>query len=170
MTTQDTDPGKIAAQLAGAMRPLGPGSMAALRRMEPQVPSTVFWRIAAQAIPEAISDTYPDRITRLAHLTKLLAIAGAIDPGSTGHTLGKALKTADVSEMRLERLLATANEDFGDFLERTARRLRNQGVAIKPSALGWACLAPNDQTRRRIARDFYLTTAKTATDTPDAAA
>ena len=79
----------------------------------------------------------------------------AYDPSIS---MGAALSKAEVSELRVARLLATTGNMRFDLLLRLCRRLATTDYnRFDIRTLAWFILFGNEETDRKIARDYYRT-------------
>lgn len=183
-----SDVGSIALSIAGLLRHLDPGALAALRRMGDDGVAPAYWRLAARHDELARRpESWAPFVRAVAILTPKEASEDRLDdPSERGAKLGRALcdgGDADwpgplapgqaprplLSERRLAQLLAARGAQRGVLLTRAVRAL----AARKPAAAGldvvdlaWAFLDPGRPDV--IARPYYrrLDRAERATDTP----
>lgn len=140
-----------------------PGDRAALRRMDPDAPSAVMWRVLAQVDPELLDALGGGDVSPWAEVLQLLATLGGLARPS-GLSAGAALGAAGVSEVRLERLLRSAQGQ----LRPLAHQLASAGVAVDPSDLALLLVGAPDLlegVRMKIARDYYRTTRTSSKET-----
>lgn len=168
---------RTAVAAAHALRVLGPGPLADLRRMDPEAGSPAFWRLAAQ---------HPDTIGRKplewAEIIRILAILtpkGAPENRPPLHDVARPLGAAlcdggdpgwsgdrpVFSEIRLAQLLAARGPAHIVALTRTAgmlARSRPAAAGLDVRGIAWAVLDPKGTAR--IAEAYYrrLDRAETA--------
>lgn len=150
-----------------------PGDLAALRRLEVDVPDArAFWALIVRFAPEALDDERMQRA--LAVVVRGMAIACPFHRAREGErrSLGRALAEADVSELRLLRLLRTEGDRLGHELLTLARLVRSRGDDARfdwHDVLWLLLLAPDREPgqrhRRRIARDYYARRLQTERET-----
>lgn len=141
---------------------LGPGDVAALRRLDAdEVASPVFWRLLSQLdVPLT-----PSLERRWALVLRVLALVG---DGTGPLSLGWALAAVEANEDRVERLLRAS----GRMLERQifdlTRLLISRGQAFDPWQLCALVLLVDDEkaedNRRKIARHFFTTKSRDAAE------
>ncbi len=156
MMSRDGDTALLDA-LAGAVRGLAKaearGDLASLRRLDLNAPaSAVFYRIVARHAPQREK---PDDLRALAQILAMMALKpDALAPGR----LGRTLAGANVSEARVQRLLAARGETFRDLALRTGRLLARQET-LPYRELGLLVLAKTEtfaeEIRMRVARDYW---------------
>lgn len=142
---------------------LHPGEVADLRRLSPDDPGgPAFWRIwAGILVPEG---QIPDRgEARDRGERRWAAILGAMARLRSLHDfkrpLGRSLAEANVSELRLVRLLRSRDDALLDGIRILAQTLAAKSVPTNPTDIAWLVLTDGtggaETTRRRIARDYY---------------
>lgn len=153
---------KIAFRLANDGFPMG--DHAALRRMNPQAPSS-HAEIAAERLLSSAGAEPTGEADRKRWL--LIIHCLALTRGQHAHSAstGATLAQVQYSEERINRLLSSDFEVIADVLPRLARFLRAKG-----SAIDWLPLARiarwtgrdesrADQSRNRVAREYARATA-----------
>ncbi|MCS4048038.1 CRISPR type I-E-associated protein CasB/Cse2 [Salinibacter ruber] len=131
---------------------LGNGERAAIRRGTIGEP---FWRTLAYAGLEDIDDQHVGRWQLLFQLVE-----------KTGHAdieLGAALRRAEISQRRVDRMLDARPEQLEDLLPRIASQLESANQPVDWTG-AYFLLRDSDQTRIRIARHFYLTEPEDLTE------
>jgi CRISPR type I-E-associated protein CasB/Cse2 len=152
--------GSIAAGIAGGF---SPGEVAALRRVGPEgwgVPA--FWRVVVRILEPhgllAHGGEARDR-DELRWAVLLSAFAALDGQHARGVSLGRALASAGVSELRVERLLRAHDAALLDLVRPLARQLATKGVSFDQAGLAELVLTDGtdreDAVRRAIGRDFY---------------
>jgi hypothetical protein len=151
----------VAHRMARGIGPdrLGPGDLAALRRLDPAAPPRPFWMLWFAAWEDRPSEPPAgDRLVRdFAVYARTVAELGG--HGETG--IGEALAgLGEPAEARLLRLLRLHGERLEDELRQLARLLQSRELRPDPVDLALLLAYPPDHprgeaVRRRIARDFY---------------
>jgi CRISPR system Cascade subunit CasB len=131
------------------------GERAAFRRMNPeQSPPLLFYRFALTHLPADWEYNTVDWMVLLTGISIMAPDAHRPDLG-----VGKALATADYSEARLERLLASEGDTQRTLVLRSARLLAAKRTACNWGDYGQLLLTRDKEKReklnRRIAKDFY---------------
>ena len=158
---------KIASRLANDGFPTG--DHAALRRMDPQDPSShaeiAAERLLASAGAEPTGETDRKRWLLIIHCLALTRGQHNSDASA-----GTVLAQVQYSEERINRLLSSDFEVIADVLPRLARFLGAKGTVIDWLPLAriarWTGRAENhaerraDQSRTRVAREYARATAK----------
>lgn len=154
-----SDVGRIAVSLAGAMRHLANGEMAALRRLDPEAATPAYWRLAARHEElDRDCDRWASVVQALAILTPKgpsgerpelhdrrrpfgFALCDGGDPGWPGTGAARPC----LSERRLAQLLAARGEQRRTLLIRAVRAVatrRDPGLGLDVADLAWAFLNP----------------------------
>ncbi len=139
---------------------LPPGDVAELRRLAPHDPaSPTFFKLVASVLPEG---TLPRDGARRDEAERhwavifscLATLRGLHRPG---RRLGHALADAEISELRVVRLLRARGEALLDATSVIARTLAVRGEAVDFTEIARLLLdEPHaEQVRRRIARDYF---------------
>jgi CRISPR type I-E-associated protein CasB/Cse2 len=140
---------------------LGPGDVAELRRMHPDSPvCPAFWRILIEHLDAqlpAAEAARTEAITRWSAAIQAMAeLRGLNRPGAR---LGSAAAAADVSELRVIRLLRASGVALLDGLRTLAHQLATAAVAVDCADLARLVLsdgrADEQAVRERIAYDYY---------------
>jgi CRISPR type I-E-associated protein CasB/Cse2 len=136
------------------------GHLAALRRLDPERPDgQAFWSLVGQDAPEAFES--PHAASALASVVRGMAIAHPFHRPLDGRRrLGEALAEAEVSELRLLRLLRLPGGELPDELRRLARLMAAKGDIGRfdwSDAFGLLFRRDGEEVRHRIARDYYRT-------------
>ncbi len=149
--------GRIAADIAEAST----GELAELRRLTPDdYGGSAFWRVVITRLdPELLSDE-PARASALRQWAIILrALAELGDLHDPRHRLGSSMAEAQVSELRLNRLLRASGEALFDEVRRITRQLVSRGAAVDATDLARLILSDgrSDElsVRQRIANDYY---------------
>ncbi len=127
------------------------GDQAELRRGRPSEP---FWRLLSHIRKE---DVPPDALRKWRLLVQLVAIGGY-----SSTPFGLALKQANYSEARLQRLLEADDDQLPGILRRTAKQLRS---AKEPA--NWNTIrrllfygeGEAERVRLQIAQEYYTYTS-----------
>jgi CRISPR system Cascade subunit CasB len=166
VTTISATINRAAAILEHGGAAITPGDAAALRRMDPNHPTTAYYKL--EAIVAEDGGGWVDREghadTRWTSIMTGLAILG--DLHRPGMRLGRVLAGAGFSEVRFARLLRADGDRLVSELPMLARFLR-----AKLEQTDWADAArlilsydraDEDAVRRTLARDYYgsLTTTE----------
>ncbi len=142
-----------------------PGTLAALRRMNPSSPPPAFFRVMARSLDELLPKNEQLRLeveSRWAVVAQAMAMA--IGPGKRGTSLlsrtsfGEALADADVAEMRVLRLLDASADQRADLLRGVVHQLVSKAQDFDPGDIAELVLTQGDaqeRARRHIARSFY---------------
>ena len=162
----------LAGKIAG--RDLSPGDRAELRRMDPDAPdAAVFWRLMAEH--DLLGNRYPESkwaliMNGIALMTPKSGGDGATRSAHDGTPVGRALflgaesrrEKGYYSETRLNRLLTARGDMLRALLIRMFRMLAAADVSFNWGEMAQFILnegyddAASDQSRRRIAREYYL--------------
>jgi CRISPR type I-E-associated protein CasB/Cse2 len=151
---------RLAVAMKGA---LDPGDVAQLRRLDPRAPGgSAFWR-ALTLYVEPHSPLQSDEARRLGEESAWAAVMRGMAHMSGLHThgrrLGNALALADLSELRLNRLLRAEGAVAFDELAGVSTLLAARAIPVDWAELAELVLIRSDdgaeRLRRRIARDFY---------------
>jgi CRISPR type I-E-associated protein CasB/Cse2 len=152
--------GAIAAGIAGGY---SPGEVAALRRLGPQgwgVPA--FWRVVTRVLEPAglVAPGGEPRDRDERRWAVLLSALAALDgQHARGTSIGTALALAQVSDLRVERLLRAHDDALLDLVRPLAHQLATKGVSFDQAGLAELVLSDGspfeDSVRRAIGRDFY---------------
>jgi len=164
----DSDVNIAAVGAARDLRMLGPGPLAELRRMKPDVAASAFWRLAARH-PDSIGarkEEWIEIIRILAILTPKGDPEGRPALHDASRPLGRALcdggdpawtgERAALSEHRLAQLLAARGAARVVALTRAARALarsRPPQAGLDVRDIAWAILNPAGTAR--IAEHYY---------------
>ena len=153
------DPNRLAPALAGDLRRLGTGDLAALRRLEDSTASPAFWRLAARHAPlTAHPEAWAPILRALAILTPKgppeersdlhdpkrsfgVALCDGGDPNWPGDGSPRPL----VSERRLAQLMAARGPQRTTLMVRAVRALaarRDPRTGVNTGDLAWAFLNP----------------------------
>ena len=153
---------KIASRLANDGFPMG--DYAALRRMNPQTPSS-HAEIAAERLLASAGAAPTGEADRKRWLLIIHCLALTRGQHSHRASTGSVLAQVQYSEERINRLLSADFEVIADVLPRLARFLGAKGAAIDWLPLAriarWTGRAENraDQSRNRVAREYARATA-----------
>ena len=151
---------KTVSSLARAILHLDPGSASALRRGPlAGAGAAAFWKLAAEHAPGGATRN------EAGWATLFQAIAILTPKGSEIHRrsahdpavpMGATLRDAEVSELRLARLLSAPNNVQRQLAVRLCRRLSGTDHGrFHLGTLASLILFGNEETSRRIARDYY---------------
>ena len=153
----------VVGQLAHAVgSTLGPGDVAALRRLDPADPACpAFFKVAAAfLVPAGLlpagGEARDEAERRWASVLSGLAIHEMHAPD---RRLGQALAAAGFSELRFVRLLRAHDSGLRDEVRTTARFLASKAERADWTEMAQLVLSDGhdhaEAVRRRIARDFY---------------
>ena len=158
--------GKVV-RLAGQISRLGPGPAASLRR-NPLAGSgsAAFWQLMADNDIRAAGQ-YLERWATVVQAIAILTPKGRNPEKLSVHNganpMGKVLHEADISDLRLARLLSAKGEMRRDLMIRTCRRLAaHETVRFDLRTLAKFVLFEGEGQARWIARDYYTAAAKAA--------
>lgn len=174
MTTTETSPSPTPAEgeatlaekrrrVIGALRhaimEADAGTVAALRRMDPDSPAPAFYRLATALLDGIAPASGPPR-DEAERRWAVIARAIAIGEGMLGGVrFGAALALAKVAELRVLRLLEARGGQLADALFGVLHQLASKGQVWSPydvAALVLSDGGPDQETvRRSVARDFY---------------
>ena len=153
----------VAAIVAGIAGAFSPGDVAALRRLGPRgwgVP--IFWRVVTRILEprRLIATSGPLRDRDEKRWAVVLSALALLDgQHAPGRRLGTALAEAQVSALRVERLLRAHDDALFDLVRPLAHQLASKGTKFDQAALVDLVLSDGapyeDDVRRSIARDFY---------------
>ncbi len=154
----DRSVARTAERLRDALRHADPGTLAALRRTDPERLPAAFFRLTVDLLDEVLpAEAGPSRDRdeiRWAAVTRELAHAG--DKLLAPVPLGEALAKAGVAEMRVLRLLQASGATLFDTAHSVVQQLVSRGQPFDPRQLAELVVREDSETvRRRIARDFY---------------
>jgi CRISPR system Cascade subunit CasB len=155
--------GQVVSRLAQNIARLDPGSAAALRRGSLSgAGAAAFWQLMATHQPRTNDETgWATLIQGIAILTPK-----GTDPNKkSAHEyrlpMGSALSKAKFLDLRLARLLNAPKEMRRDLAVRMCRRLsRTEYSRFNLETLARFILFADDETDRRIARDYYRAKAE----------
>ncbi|MDR2160611.1 MAG: type I-E CRISPR-associated protein Cse2/CasB [Desulfovibrio sp.] len=173
------------AALAYAVQKCGPGDQAELRRMVPDSPPLVFYRLLLRHIPDAWNG--PEKERAWAAILQGMAMS-ALSKRRTGKqgdvhdkgqdkihdpnlSLGKVLGQlfSESGQYRFWRLLQASDETFYDLLRHSLRMLAQERQAVNWMDIARLCLL-SGETRseccRILARDFCSDQWKQPSNTP----
>ena len=159
--TDESSLTQIVSRLAWAVAKLDPGSAAALRRGPlAGAGAAAFWKLMAKHAPHRTANDEP-RWAALLQAIAILTPKGAESDRKPAHepnfSMGAALYDAEVSELRLARLLGAPKEMQRDLAVRLCRRLSTtEHGRFHLRTLASLILFGDDETNRRIARDYYF--------------
>ena len=155
--------GQVVSRLAGEIARLTPGPAAALRRGPLSgAGAAAFWQLMAIYQPGTNDEAgWAALIQGIAILTP----KGTDPEKKSAHEyrfpMGSVLSKAEFSELRLARLLNAPKEIRRDLAVRLCRRLsRTEHSRFNLETLARFILRADDETDRRIARDYYRTEAE----------
>ncbi|HHO54578.1 MAG TPA: type I-E CRISPR-associated protein Cse2/CasB [Deltaproteobacteria bacterium] len=138
---------------------LSPGDRASLRKLDPEHPPLIFWKMVAadEELGDQLHRPGGRRAERWAAVLQALAILGELR--SDQIYLGRALAEARFSELRLERLLRGDEASQLEHVRLTARFLAAKGQAVEPTHLARLILEDDPERaetlRRDIARAYF---------------
>lgn len=164
----DTDQKDIVYWLAVQIaKVLSPGALAELRRLSVQNPfSPTVWRLLTDSRFDMILAGNTKQVAKAEFQWSLIIHMLALTPGQHNPTqpLGKALASNGFSEIRLNRLLKSQDDQLLDQIEKTARFLKSKGVDFDAYELAALILAQpkttrGDAVRNWIARSYYINLA-----------
>lgn len=156
---------RVVSSLASAIAQLDPGSAAALRRGPlAGAGAAAFWKLMAECAPHDAAKNEAGWAALLQAIA-ILTPKGAETARRAAHDpdicMGEALCNANVSELRLARLLSAPKEMQRDLAIRLCRRLSaTEHDRFDLRTLARLILFGDDKTNRRIARDYYRAQAK----------
>ena len=150
----------IIPKLAFAIAQLDPGSAAALRRGPLAGAGAVaFWKLTTEHVPNGAAWNETGWAALLQAIAILTPKGRGPDKKSAHDRLlpmGRALYDAGLSELRLARLLAATTDLRRELAIRLCRRLTaSEQNRFDLVTLGQFILFGDDQTDRRIAREYY---------------
>ena len=152
---------RIVAALRGVLNPewADAGMLAALRRADPDLPPTAFYRVATSILDEHLGVSGASRDEKEAQWV-IVASAMARAQGMLARIpLGQALATAGVAEMRFMRLLEAGPSQIAVMVRNVVHQLTQKGQPFDPDDLADLVLTVGTDggrtVRRRIARDYY---------------
>ena len=140
---------------AGALFRSNPGLAAQCRREDPMRPGTGIWKTLA--LLDHI-DSRSDKDHR-SHTTLVVAVAILGDLHMSSQSVGTALRKADVSEQRLNRLLLADDDALYPVVLQLTRTLRAKNTPVDLVQFEHLLTARTDEfaenTRRHIAADYF---------------
>lgn len=142
-----------------AIAHMGTGDRASLRKLRPgHVQTPAFWRLSTSVL----ADSLPEKAElRSAAEDRWAVILPVMESAlhAPGRRLGSALAAANVSEMRVTRLLRARAEGVADAVRAVGHQLIAAGAPFDHADLAWLVLsegrADDESCRRQIARDYY---------------
>ena len=161
--TETQSLGQVVSGLAREIARLTPGPAAALRRGPLSgAGAAAFWQLMATHQPRTNDEAgWAAFIQGIA----ILMPKGTDPEKNSAHEyrfpMGSVLSKAEFSELRLARLLNAPKEIRRDLAVRLCRRLsRTEHSRFNLETLARFILRADDETDRRIARDYYRTDAE----------
>ena len=154
--------GQVVSGLARDISILTPGPAAALRRGPLSgAGAAAFWQLMATHQPRTNDEAgWAALIQGIAILTPKGRDPNKKSAHEYRFPMGSALSKAEFSELRLARLLNAPKEMRRDLAVRLCRRLsRTEHSRFNLETLARFILFADDETDRRIARDYYRTEA-----------
>lgn len=148
---------RLAAEIAHLAH-LDPGSAAALRRGPLSgAGAAAFWKLLARYGPDGDERKWATLVQAIAILTPRGRKSKQESAYEREVSMGKALFKANVSELRLARLLAAPPDQRSELVIRACRRLaRTEFKRFDVVRLGQFVLSrDNTLAAHRIARDYY---------------
>ncbi len=150
---------RAVAALRHALAAVDPGTIASLRRCDPDSPPAAFYRVTVDVLDEHLHQNGPRRDaeeTRWAVVVSAMATAqGLLAPVP----LGEALARAGVAEMRVTRLLEASSAQLPEIVRNIVHQLVQKAQPFDPNELADLVLTAGShherEPRRRIARSFY---------------
>ncbi len=152
--------GQVVSGLAGEIARLTPGPAAALRRGPLSgAGAAAFWKLLATYQPGTNDEMgWAALVQGIAILTPKGTDSNKKSAHEYRFPMGSILSKAEVSELRLARLLNAPKEIRRDLAVRLCRRLsRTEHNRFNLETLARFILFADDETDRRIARDYYRT-------------
>ncbi|MCY4648740.1 MAG: hypothetical protein OXE73_17915 [Gammaproteobacteria bacterium] len=154
-------------RLAGQVSRLEPGPAASLRR-DPLAGagSAAFWHLMAANDIDA-KGSYLERWGKVVQAIAILTPKGRHPGKRAAHNganpMGRALRDAGISELRLARLLSSKGEIRRDLVIRICRRLAaGEAARFDLRTLAKFVLFEGENQARWIARSYYTAAAKAA--------
>jgi len=150
-------PADVIPRIAREIARLDPGPVAALRRGPGAgAGAAAFWKLLATHDPVGSEGGWAALIQAIAILTPKGRHAEKRPVHDYSIPMGKALYDADISELRLARLLGARADLRPRLAVRTCRRLATTEFSrFDLVTLGHFVLFGREATDRRIARDYY---------------
>jgi CRISPR type I-E-associated protein CasB/Cse2 len=143
-----------------------PGTRAELRRLTPDDPGgPAFWRIVVRHLDRElpVGDQRDQALRQWAAILRALAQLHALHNSS--HRLGTVLAEADISELRVNKLLRTSGDRLFDQVRAVSHQLVSAGVSVDVTGFARLVLSddkPNERAiRQGIANDYYQVTFNT---------
>ena len=155
--------GQVISGLAGEISRLTPGPAAALRRGPLSgAGAAAFWQLMATHQPGTNDEAgWAALVQGIAILTPKGTDPNKKSAHEYRFPMGSVLSKAEFSELRLARLLNAPKEMRRDLAVRLCRRLsRTEHNRFNLETLARFILFADDETDRRIARDYYRTDAE----------
>lgn len=158
--TDEPSLNQIVSRLAWAIARLDPGSAAALRRGPlAGAGAAAFWKLVAEHVAGRAGkdeEGWAALFQAIAILTPKGAEADRRPAHEPTIRMGAVLCDANVSELRLARLLGAPKETRRDLAVRLCRRLSGtEQSRFHLGTLASLILFGREETNRRIARDYY---------------
>lgn len=156
--------GRIAGLLRYGAGVLSTGDVAALRRMDPAKPAAAFFKLTGVVLVEELGKPAQEELeTRWASIIVGLAHLGNLHRSGAG--FGRALANAGYSELRFPRLLRADASRLVDEIPTLARFLTAKAVPVDWAGAARLILSAGrsdeENTRRRLAREYYRALAST---------
>jgi CRISPR system Cascade subunit CasB len=142
-----------------AIAHMGTGDRAALRKLQPgHVQTPAFWRLSTSVLADFLPQKAEQRGVAEDRWAVILPVMESA-LHAPGRRLGAALVAANVSEMRVTRLLRARGESVADAVRAVGHQLIAAGAPFDHADLAWLVLseghADDESCRRQIARDYY---------------
>ena len=146
-------------RLQRALDAADPGTVASLRRAQPNDPPAAFFRLATTALDDSFPKAGELRARAEERWVVVLAAMAQALPLLNATRLGDALALAEISEMRVLRLLQTHEAVLWNAVRTVVQQLVARGIGFDPTDVASLVFddgGPFEQdTRRDIARRFY---------------
>jgi CRISPR system Cascade subunit CasB len=158
---------QVISRLAAALdRELSPGTVAALRRLEPSAfGNPAFWNVVTRYLDDQLpAGGEPRDEAERRWAAVLCGMASTAGLNRSGHSAGEALAEAGYSELRFDRLLRATGDRLHDGLRAAGHFLASKGVDADWTDLARLALSEGtehaESARRALARTYYRARAR----------
>lgn len=151
---------KLAGVLASPQFPRG--DLAALRRMSPESPPLVFWRIMNDYVPENMRGSEARENLWVVLLNGMAIMAPEIHSYDPRYAVGAVFSS--FPEQRINHFLRSKGKNLSDQIRLLARLCGSKGIPVDWTTLGYLIFSKNtiqeEKTKRAIAKDYIKAAPK----------
>ena len=138
------------------------GDLAALRRMSPESPPLVFWRIMYDYVPENMRGNETRENQWVTLLSGMALMAPEIHSYDPRYSVGAAFSS--FPEQRINHFLRSKGKNLSDQIRLLARLCASKGIPVDWATLGYLIFSKNtiqeEKTKRAIAKDYIKAAPK----------